>query len=385
MTAEKSIARSDISPPPSSKRRKLAPSQTSEDLPQCIDPSRLTIYSWNINGISPFVQKTITSFFQPRNVAHGCESSASPSSSLRDVLRRYEWPAMLLLQEVKINPDDTATQRAVERAVNPITDEPGLPSYRVFFCLPSDKHNARGFGRKVYGVCNIIRQDFFDRYVERVREVSWDLEGRFLVCETKPCGLLPKLAIFTVYAANGTDNPYKDPESGQIVGTWHDRKLQVHELLETECRALEARGVQVVLAGDMNIARMKLDGHPNLRTTPEQHCVNRADFERRFFASGAGSKEECGATGALSGGGLNMIDSWRHFYPRKAGYTYYGRSRPFGSSCDRVDMILLSRAMEDRLVNAGIHETLADRGPSDHVPLFVELQTQLERVDVVEM
>lgn len=273
---------------------------------------------------------------------------------------------MLFLQEVKINPEDLATQRAIERAVNPTADEaPGRPSYRAFFCLPSDKHNARGFGRKVYGVCSIIRQDFYDEYVERVREVTWDAEGRFLVCETRPCGVMPKLAIFNVYAVNGTTNPYRDPATGEIVGTRHDRKLEVHRLLEAECRTLEASGVQVVVAGDINIARSRLDGYPNLRTTPEQHCVNRADFERRFFASAAGTEEVPGAAVAGSKEGLNMIDSWRHLHPRKAGYTYYSRSRPpFGSSCDRVDMILLSRALEGRLVKAGMHETPADRGPS---------------------
>ncbi|EME48084.1 hypothetical protein DOTSEDRAFT_125081 [Dothistroma septosporum NZE10] len=381
MTAEKSITRGDISPPPSSRRRKLASPRSPQRVPECINPHRLTIYSWNINGIAPFVQKSITSFFRPNGAGNDTQSETSPASSLRDVLRRYEWPTMLFLQEVKINPDDSATQRAVERAVNPAAnDDPRQPSYRAFFCLPSDKHNARGFGRKVYGVCSIIREDFFDKYVLCTRGVSWDAEGRFLVCETRPCGLLPKLAIFNVYAVNGTENPYKDPQTGEIVGTRHNRKLEVHQSLEIECRNLEADGVQVILAGDINIARSRLDGYPNLRTMPEQHCVNRADFESRFFAGIEETNQISHVSGTAGGAGVNMIDSWRHFNPRKAGYTYYGRARPFGSSCDRVDMILLSRELEARLVKAGIHETPADRGPSDHVPLYVELQTQLKDV-----
>ena len=126
--------RDDISPPPSSKRRKLAPVGPSEGAPECNLPTRLTIYSWNINGIGPFLQKSIASFFQPSGVGNDAESDASPASSLRDVLKRYEWPTMLFLQEVKINPEDSGAQRAVEKAVNPAANEaPGQPLYRAFF------------------------------------------------------------------------------------------------------------------------------------------------------------------------------------------------------------------------------------------------------------
>jgi exonuclease III len=67
---------------------------------------------------------------------------------------------------------------------------------------------------------------------------------------------------------NGTESPYKDPISGEAAGTRHDRKLQVHEFLAAECCALEAQGYSVILAGDMNVARARIDGHPNLRTFP---------------------------------------------------------------------------------------------------------------------
>lgn len=278
-----------------------------------------------------------------------------------------------MLQEVKINPEDMATRKAVEKAVLPDAKSlPGEPAYKVHFCLPRDKYNARGFARKVYGVCTIIRQDFYDSHVERVRECNWDVEGRVLVCETRAVGKTPKLAIINLYAVNGTELPYKDPGSGQVVGTRHDRKLRVHALLQGECRKLEMNGFQVVLAGDMNIARTKLDGHPSLREYPRQHCVNREDFEARFFdaASGEGKSEQSEVNS-----GLNMIDSFRHLHPGTAGYSYYPRTsaKAFGTSCDRVDMIILSRELESSLKRAGIHETPADRGSSDHVPLYASL------------
>lgn len=273
---------------------------------------------------------------------------------------------MLLLQEVKINPQDVATRKAIEKAVQPDANAlPGEPTYKVFFCLPRDKYNARGFGRKVYGVCTIIRQDYHDSSVERVRECDWDTEGRILVCETSTA---PKLAIINLYAVNGTDLPYKDSQTGQVMGTRHDRKLQVHQLLQTECRHLEAKGFGVILAGDMNVARSPLDGHPKLREYPLQHCINRTDFESRFFGGTPIHQDH-----KPSDAGLNMLDSFRHLHPQTTGYTYYPRGKAFGSSCDRVDMIMLSRNLEASLRHAGIHETPDDRGPSDHVPLYATL------------
>lgn len=280
---------------------------------------------------------------------------------------------MLLLQEVKINPQDMATHRAIEKAVQPDTKAlPGEPAYKAHFCLPKHKHNARGFGRKMYGVCTIIRQDYHNEFVERMRESDWDAEGRVLICETKAVGIVPKLAIINLYGVNGTDSPYKDSETEQLIGTRHDRKLQVHALLQGECRELEENGFQVIIAGDINIARSSLDGNPSLREYPRQHCLNRADFEARFFGSTPVSEK---SEQSEVSPGLNMIDSFRHLHPQTRGYTYYPRidGKPFGSSCDRVDMILLSRQLELNLKRAGMHETSADRGSSDHIPLYAAL------------
>lgn len=289
---------------------------------------------------------------------------------------------MLFLQEVKVSPEDGKTVRAVERAVraNPM-DGSSEPDYVAHMCLPSDKFNARGFGRKVYGVSSIIRKDFADKSVDRVRPVSWDLEGRVLVTEKRADDSGPKLAVFNVYAVNGTDSAYKDMSTGEITGTRHDRKLQFHKLLAAESRRLHAEGYGVIIAGDMNVARSAMDGHPNLRTFPYQHCVNRADFEARFFSKalvpqaeqsdfpGDQSKQDEAGVEAR----LDMIDTFRFLHPNKKGYTYYPRGSSFGDSCDRVDMILVSSSLEHSLIGAGMHETPGDRGPSDHVPVFARL------------
>ena len=357
--------------PPLSKRRKLS---TSEDTPSALAGLGITIYSWNVNGIAPFVQPSITSFFKFED---GRDSKRIvPQASLRDFLRRHGWPTVLFLQEVKINPDDVTTIHAVEKAARRHPSEPSSAfDYEAHFCLPTDKYNARGFGRKVYGVCSLVRKDFKEQYVEKIREVAWDSEGRVLVIETRATANLPKLALFNIYAVNGTEQPYKDPNTGKVIGTRHDRKLRFHAVLQAECRALEAEGFGVILGGDLNIARTTADGFPNLRTFPKQHCVNRADFEARFFLDPLRHDHSLDKEDTKNGtdSGLGMVDTFRYLHPDQRSYTFYPRLKTFGESCDRIDMVIISRSLKDNLRIAGMHETAGERGPSDHVPLYAGL------------
>jgi exonuclease III len=346
------VCRMSVSPPPL-KRRRLGNNDHTKPtaLPSTLsDTDRISVYSWNVNGIQPFIQKSITSYFQSKKPpSKQSETQITATASLRDFLRRHNWPTILCLQEVKINPNDEATKSAVRQAVKSTTEDE--PDYDAHFCLPSDPHNARGFGRKIYGVCTIIRKSFITKYQPTVRSVDWDLEGRIQIVETEE----PRLSIWNIYAVNGTDNAYKDSKTGAVVGTRHDRKLAVHKHMLDEAKLLESQGFGVILAGDMNIARSHLDGHPNLRTSPQQHVINRADFNKRFFDADEG---------------LEAIDTYRHIHGDRRGYTYYPRGRKFGSSCDRVDLIICSRSLEEKIVDAGVCATEKDRGPSDHVPLF---------------
>ncbi|KAI5246935.1 DNase I-like protein [Aureobasidium subglaciale] len=337
--------------PPALKRRRLGRNETQPTTVTGKHPdiNHLQVYSWNINGIQPFIQRPITSFFRPKSSTFkGPKGDAPTTASLRDFLRRHDWPTILCLQEVKIKPDDEATKSAVQKAVkSTLVDE---PDYEAHFCLPTDPHNARGFGRKIYGVCTIIRKDWIAKFKPVVRSVSWDLEGRIQIIETEN----PSFSIWNVYAVNGTDNAYKS-QTGAVEGTRHDRKLAVHKHILDEAKLLEEQGCHVILAGDMNIARSRIDGHPDLRTYPQQHVINRADFNEKFFDMA---------------NGLKAIDTYRHIHGDEKGYTYYPRGRKFGSSCDRVDLIICSKSLDRNIVDAGICATEKERGPSDHVPLF---------------
>ncbi|CAJ2509196.1 Uu.00g142220.m01.CDS01 [Anthostomella pinea] len=429
----------------------------------------LRVFSWNVNGIAPFVapylQASIRSFFKPssslfsagrkrkrgprddeysstdddvkrsgdgidgrgRDLSlRGMEDPAlarEGKASLRLALRRYGWPHILFLQEVKIKSGDARTMGAVRMAVNDGSRDLGRgsryddtdsgdegssrgdggPGYDVHFNLPSDLYNAKGFGGK----------DFAQRYVERVRDVPWDREGRIQVIETRavefppgtssalpmddkypkdvptdlelsgePSPAATKFAIVNIYAVNGTDAQYRSTHTGALAGTRHDRKLAVHTELLRDAKALEAQGFAVVIAGDLNIARNARDGHPNLRTWPHQHVLNRIDFNDKFFTAknvDVSSTKAMYATDSDSGLGLRRergfdgIDTFRHVHGDERRYSYHGRGRKWGSSCDRVDLILASRSLARRVVDAGICDSPRDRGPSDHVPVWVEI------------
>ena len=226
-------------------------------------------------------------------------------------------------------------------------DDTTGPMYEASFSLPRDKYNATGFGGKVYGVCTLVRRDVQN---QTVKMVDWDLEGRLLVCEISNL----RLVVINVYAVNGTDYDYRDSETGKVIGTRHDRKREFHTLLANEIRGYEAKGWHVLVAGDFNISRSRNDSFPQLRTG-EEHVRNRADFERRFMT------------------GLGMLDTFRLLNGDKQKYTYRPPNKPWGAGGDRVDLILATKGLEGRITKADILDSEAERGPSDHVPHFVEL------------
>lgn len=277
---------------------------------------------------------------------------------------------MLCLQEIKIASSDIQGQNALRRAVNHRKDSTEMdaddgPEYNVYMTLPSDKFNARGLGGKgrVYGVASIIREDFGGRYVKQVRTVEWDKEGRFSVVEISDPETDARLSIWNVYAVNGTSNKYRDQRTGEVTGTRHDRKRAVHRMLMKECKRLEDEGSDVLVVGDLNVAPQRVDGHPNLRTYPEQHVINRADFNNRFLDP---TKED----------GFRGIDVWRKLRDEERKYTYHSPNRIWGSSCDRVDLAIASRRLVDegRIMGCEIWDSKVERGPSDHVPLSVDIK-----------
>lgn len=435
----------DISPPPL-KRRKIrnvtgdAAEDDSSKRPEgSIIPGRMgskptrcfRLFSWNINGIQPFLpppNASITSFFRPVDrkepkrtdqapVQQGTDSRPTyVGNPLREFLQRHRWPEILFLQEIKISPSDKKTPNTLLNFVNTSLGKDDIlrpdTRYTLDVNLPRDKHNARGFGGKVHGVGTLLREDFASQHVADIRHADWDLEGRVTIVElrarhqekegmkmkeqpqqpvikTNPTKLAAAvqdrpLALLNIYAVNGTTAPYRSPETGKVVGTRHDHKLAFHTRLRDECLELEDRGFSVVMAGDLNIARGRLDGHPNLRTFPRQHCLNRADFNAKFFGEEDNARAEAyltdGDDRALKGVQQEVrfdgVDVFRALRGKERRYTYHPRSGDdWGLSCDRVDFIVVSKALVDveRVLESDILDSPQERGTSDHVPITVEI------------
>jgi exonuclease III len=267
------------------------------------------------------------------------------------MLRRHGWPAFLCLQEVKIAPSDESSQRQLTKAANEAA-LPDEPLYEAVFSLPRDRFNARGFGGKVHGVATLYRKDLG---VFRTRKPGWDLEGRILLHELS-CGLV----VMNGYWINGTDHPYRNPHTGEPAGTRHDLKIRYHREILKEVLAYQGVGKPVVLVGDMNVARSRIDGHPNLRTSPYQHVVNRKDFNERFFED-----ED----------GMRAIDIFRHLHSDARKYTWHSTSHAHGSVCDRVDYVIVSRLLTESnaIADTDICDNAADKLHSDHVPIWVDI------------
>jgi len=402
------------------------------------NPETIRIFSWNINGIDKFVgdwrasagnQKSIKSFFTPkpdsktkglrngdrddrkddnRSGDEGEEEKArsnlsGTNNSLREFLKRHGWPEIVMLQEVKVAPSDTTTQDLVRRAVNtPLPSEKAapssnrktrnsstkndigaeqenlleLPQYEVHFTLPTDNFNARGLRgtQKVHGVATLIRSDISTSSNISVNTVEWDKEGRVQILT------LPSLhiAILNIYAVNGTDSPYRDPQNGNFIGTRHTRKREFHSLLARGGRRLEGEGWKVLMGGDMNVAPAPVDGWPKLRTFPYEHVVNRRNFHAKLLS---GMREKRDPVSDEEGSMFEGVDVWRKMNPEERRFTWFSRTKPWGASCDRVDYFIAGRrgwdgreGMEEGWVKGcGILDCEEERGASDHCPIWCEV------------
>jgi exonuclease III len=146
---------------------------------------------------------------------------------------------------------------------------------------------------------------------------------------------------------------------------------------------MEEHGWHVVLAGDMNVAPKQIDGWPNLRTWPRQHVINRADFNEKFLSRGKyktnNGKDEVGQEENSDVKRWQGIDVWREMHPEERRYTYHPPNREWGTSCDRVDYVIASKKFyDDGLVTAaGMLDSEVGRGPSDHVPIWVDVRIGL--------
>ena len=163
--------------------------------------------------------------------------------------------------------------------------------------------------------------------------------------------------VASIYAPNGNPQP----------GPKFDYKLAWLKRLNAHAAELYATGAPVVLAGDYNVVPTDLDIYPtkswdrNALLQPE----SRAAYQR-LLAQG-------------------WTDAIRALHPKEPMYTFwdYMRNRWERDGGLRLDHILLSSALTERLQSAGVdRQTRGMADASDHAPVWVRLRDGPDRGDV---
>jgi exodeoxyribonuclease III len=241
-------------------------------------------------------------------------------------------PDVLCLQELEMRADDADKIARAHAA---------LRGYDCFLSLPRDRFNVTYRGGRAYGVATYVRS----KLRAKGQVPDWDREGRVVITS------VGGIAIVNVYLVNGTSRPWFDPETGERAGDRHSFKRALQRLVLDEAAKLG----DVVVVGDFNVSRSKLDVYPRLRTE-EPHATARRQLNERI--------EE-----------LGFVDVFRALHPTAKKYTWFARGAAARGRVDgaRVDYALVSPSLAKRVTEADIDESRANTVGTDHAPLFIEI------------
>lgn len=218
-------------------------------------------------------------------------------------------------------PDVVCLQELKAEAAQ-IPDECKLASYHALW------HCRKGYS----GVSLHIRRDLFA--VDPVfSHPPFDMESRIVQVEHG------NLVIASVYVPNG--------------GKDYPAKLAFVTKLADWTRQLHAEGRDLILCGDMNIARADIDVHPKER---KPNAVGQRPEERALFETLLGT---------------HLVDLGRRFDPDNPNlFTWWApwrnlRARNIGW---RLDYVLATPAVAERATSCVVQ---ADVGTSDHAPVVI--------------
>ena len=218
-------------------------------------------------------------------------------------------PDIVCLQELKAKPDQ-------------VPEPCKQLDYHVFW------HGERAYS----GVSLHIRKELFEGEPEFTHP-DFDMETRIVQAA------LGKLVVASVYVPNG--------------GKDYDAKLQFLRRLVTWVKEIHADGRELVLCGDINIARTERDVHPRER---RPGIIGQRPEERELFEEILGE---------------HLVDVGRKFDPDNDGlFTWWPpwrnmRQRNIGW---RLDYVLASRSVAERAQSCVV---LHDFGTSDHAPVMM--------------
>jgi exodeoxyribonuclease III len=148
------------------------------------------------------------------------------------------------------------------------------------------------------------------------------------------------------------------PNGNPAPGPRFDYKLRWFERLQDHARGLLASGAPVVLAGDYNVMPTDLDVYAPERWVDD--ALFRPEVREAFRQ--------------LTGQG--WTDALRALHPNERIYTFwkYFRNAFARDAGLRIDHLLLSPSVADRLVGAGVDRAVRSREhASDHAPAWIEI------------
>ena len=204
-------------------------------------------------------------------------------------------------------------------------------------------YEAIWHGQKSWNGVAILRRGEKPREINRgLAGDPEDLHSRYIEAE------IDGIIVGCLYLPNG--NPAPGPK--------FDYKLRWFERLRLHAKGLLAKKVPVVLAGDYNVMPTELEVYKPERWVDDAlfRPETRAAFER-LVAQG-------------------WTDALRKLHPGEKIYTFwdYFRNAYERNAGLRIDHLLLSPQLAERLMNAGVDRDV--RGwekTSDHAPTWIEL------------
>jgi len=218
--------------------------------------------------------------------------------------------------------------------------------------FPSEAFEELGYnvvvhGQKGFNGVAILSKVPFDDVTRRLPGDDSDEQARFIEATVSVAAGALKVA--SIYLPNG--NPIGSEKFAY--------KLAWMKRLQAHARALLAEEVALVLAGDFNVI-------------PEPADAKRPDA---WTQDALFQPESRAAYRRLVNDGLT--DAVRLCHPQPGVYTFWDYQAGAFQKDDgiRIDHLLLSPQAADRLVTAGVDRfTRGWEKPSDHVPVWVELE-----------
>lgn len=290
----------------------------------------MRLISFNVNGIRSMKQK----------LRNGEKTTDEEKESVILELIREQDPDILCFQEVKTqNKDDLAwipipyvystfskEKKGYSGTVLFSKEEPEWVNYDFALLFEAPPHD-HGCDEKE-----------LEEIVEEVKMSPFLQEGRMITAK------FPNYMVVTMYTPNAK------PKLARI-----KERIAWENLLRFYLVFLEQRfKIGVIVCGDLNCAHEDIDIH---NPKANRKSPGFSDQERALFQT------------LLNTG---YTDSFRHLYPERVAYSYwsnFGKSREKNHGW-RIDYVLVSRVLRDRLVDALY---LKDYYGSDHCPVLVEL------------